>query len=594
MDAKPISISEVIAGQKYYVIPVFQRYYEWPIERWKSLWQDLEPLIDEYDTNLSHFIGPMVIISKAVPYDVPRYLVIDGQQRLMTTFVLLAALRDRARALGYENIARAIDTNDLAFLNLHGERTHKIIPRMRDRDTLFNILRGKLTEVNRDSLLAQAYDYFYSEIERITPYQMNLFENLRTDQIIDRLYNAITQRLRIVMITLGNDDNPSSIYESLNFKHETLADAALIRNYVFMKIDSVDEQEKFDETIWKTFEGMFGTREESQQILTDFYYRYLISETEYIARKRLYSMFTEYVDNFLKEGKSLLQLVNRLKRFAGFFIAITRQCEDPELESAFQRFRALDVDTAIPLLLHLYDRYKNPDNSESITKNNFLTMLNVIESFILRRSILRERTRGYGLDFAVAQSQSKTIRTLMNYFAGKGWPTDQQILEVIDTFAFYLRESKKARLVLTEIERSYGHKERIDFSNLTIEHVMPQQLTLEWRQMLGADSSDVYADYLHTLGNLTLTAYNNEMGNRPYPEKQQVYISSNLQLNKYFSSKNKWTIKEIKERSQVLAKRFLELWPRPEQLMTRKGGGQARRIQPGPISLQHSLIDIDQ
>ncbi len=567
MKAQPVSMSDILAGPKQYVIPVFQRYYEWQHDRWQVFWQDLSALVDEYDTNLTHFIGPMVIIAEAVPYDAPRYLVIDGQQRLMTIFVLLSVIRDRAKALKLKNIANAIDLNSLFFFNTDGDRMNKLIPRLRDRDTLSNILNTKHKELDPDSLLTKAYDYFTHEVGQISPIQGDLFAD-EPEKILDTLYQTITQRLRIVMITLDHDDNPSNIFESLNFKSEKLSDADLIRNYVFMQMKTVEEQEEFNNAVWKSFEELFNFSDKSRQLLTDFYYRYLISRTEYLARKRLYNLFTSYVDKFLKDDKptKLLQLVNELKQFAHYFISIIHKCDDSDLETAFKRFRELDTDTAIPLIVYLYEKYEKRNGKSELSKPQFLNMLRIIESFILRRSILRERTRGYGLNFANARPHASDLNSLMKYFASKGWPTDRHIREAIKDFAFYHRERKKCSLILKEIERSFGHKERVNLNELTIEHVMPQNLTSNWRKMLGSHAEELHEKYLHTIGNLTLTGYNLEMGDSPYEEKRQVYRNSNLQLNSYFKTHEKWTDKEILERTETLTARFIDLWIRPDEI----------------------------
>ncbi len=278
-------------------------------------------------------------------------------------------------------------------------------------------------------------------------------------------------------------------------------------------------------------------------------------------------MFTSYVDEFLKHN-SLNQLVNDLKKYAHYFIAIIHKCPDYDFEASFNRFRQLDVNTAIPLVLYLFDRYESRDKGFNISKSLFLNMLNIIESFILRRSVLRESTRGYGLDFALACEKTGNLYSFMQYFAEKGWPTDQQLRDSITGFQFYRREQKKCRLVLKELELSFGHKEKIDLSNqrIQIEHVMPQNLNFKWREMLGENADELHEKYIHTLGNLTLTGYNIDLSNKPFKEKRRVYQESNFQLNSYFDNCKKWTDKEIVKRTKLLTEIFIEIWPRPSEI----------------------------
>lgn len=564
MDAHPSSISDVITGQKQYVIPVFQRTYEWEKEQWETFWHDLSAIAEEKGQDLTHFIGPMVVISHAFPHAVAKYLVIDGQQRLMTLSVMLAALRDRARDLKCVKIANAIDANTLFFLSTSGESVQKIIPRIRDSDALSKILHSKPSEADQNLLITQAYNFFYSQFEQAMPAQPSLFDE-SPQVFFDRFYNTITQRLRIVMISLDKGDDPSNIYESLNFKVATLKDADLIRNYVFMKLSTLEEQEAFNSASWRPFEELFSFSKDSGQLLTDFYYRYLISKTDYLARKRLYASFSTYVDEYLEEG-DLRQLASELTKFARYFIAIKHKCDDEELEAAFVRFRQLETDTAIPFLLSLYDRCATTDSEGSINKATFLQMLRMVESFILRRLILRERTRGYGLDFALAVKKSGTIKELSSYFAQRGWPTDEQIGKALEDFEFYKRASVQSRLVLTEIERAFGHKETSDLTNLQIEHVLPQHLTQSWREMLGQDAEEKHEKLCHTLGNLTLTGYNQDLGYRPFAEKKVEFQKSKISLNEYFEKSDKWSEDEIRERTSYLADRFIDIWGRPDDI----------------------------
>jgi len=570
MQAHPTSMSEIMSGPKRYVIPVFQRYYEWEEERWKTLWKDIVALLDETNIEVPHFIGPMVMIGRTVPYDVPLYLVIDGQQRLMTFFVLLSAIRDYADQLDLSNLADSVDSNSLSYKNKDGEKVSKIIPRLRDQSTLNGIFLEDHTEIDPDSLLVKAYNYFLREIEGIAPIQQSLFDDLSQEDMLNRLHQTILHRLKIVMISLDTHDNPSNIYESLNFKQDLLSDADLVRNYVFMQLTDLSEQETFNSTYWQSFEESFQQYgQDSKKILTDFYHNYLKARSEYVPSNRIYEKFTTYVDKFLK-SRNLTQLVNQLKQYGRYYNAIINNCDDPDLEVAFKRYRRLDANSAIPLILHLYRRYLGDGDESKISKSVFLNMLRIIESFILRRIILRGRTRDYGRDFTIARSRAQDLKSLMQYFAEKGWPTDQQIQDAMKEFEFYRRDSKRCNLVLKEIELSYGHKEKLDLDNesIQIEHVMPQNLNLHWRETLGKDADTIHEKYLHTLGNLTLTAYNPDLSDRKYSEKRQIYQDSNFQLNSYFATHEKWAEKDILERTEELTKKFIEIWPRPENIAT--------------------------
>lgn len=583
MNADETTIDQLIAGTKQYIIPVFQRDYEWGRERWKILWDDILSVFDDFELNLTHFIGPIVVVSKALPYEYPLHLVIDGQQRLVTTFIILAAIRDRARTLGLGSLARSVQTNSLTFLHTDGRLIYKLRPRIRDRETLNRILDGKTDDIDVNSLLTESYHYFLDEIRRLTPDQPSLFENDSPEKTLPRLYHTITQRLIAVTITLGNNDNPSNIFESLNFKQELLADSDLIRNYIFMQIP-VDKQDEFHNAEWKSFEDMFNDLpyddKEKKKVLTDFFYRYLITRTHYFPRKILYSQFTEYVNELFRKGTTPTQLVNELKQFGHYFLVITQSgFADSELEESLERFRRLDTPTAVSLVLAIYERYDKGEKSDRrITASTFLAMLQIIESFILRRAITRENTRNYGEDFALAIAHIDSVNSLIRYFDSKGWPTDERIIDALREFPIYHREPKKTAIILREIERSFGHKEEVHLEKTTVEHVMPRNLTFEWRAMIGPRADEVHERLLDTIGNLTLTGYNVEMGAKPYQDKREYYLQSKIELNNYFRNHDKWGEDEILARSRVLAEQLTKIWIRPEstspQRMAKGGAGE--------------------
>ena len=232
----------------------------------------------------------------------------------------------------------------------------------------------------------------------------------------------------------------------------------------------------------------------------------------------------------------------------------------------------LDVTTALPLLMDWYDRYDDESSTDPISKETFLSMIDALESFVIRRSILRERTRGYGSDFAQAK-KSRTVNDLLSYFSQRGWPSDSEVQEALVTFELYSKEKNKTRLILEELERSFGHRELVDLNDpnvISIEHIMPQadRLPDAWKNMLGENACEIHEKYRHSIGNLTLTGYNRELGKKSLYEKKQVYATkvsgSRLALNDFVLQQEQWTEYEICERARQLSKRFVEIWPRAE------------------------------
>jgi uncharacterized protein with ParB-like and HNH nuclease domain len=571
MDAHPSTVSNILAGEKQYQIPVFQRFYSWKEDSWIRLWNDTSSLLDDTDRQIEHFIGPFVTIAMAYPHDITRFIVIDGQQRLMTFTILLSALREVATNEGLESLAKAIESNYLHFHDARGRKTYKLMPRSKDRDSLRQIVDGFADEAVQETLMVKAYNYFVKQISSLVTQNDDEDNSI---EVLTNLYETLTKRLQLVMITLGSKDNPSNIFESLNFKGEKLTEADLLRNFFFMQVP-IEYQDEFERKIWQPFEEYFVDKTSSginTQMLTDFYYHYLISKTEYIQRQALYSSFSKYVTEYIKSAKEpyskLEVLVDELKRFASHYLNIMAgQEQDKALSAAFARFINLNTNTALPLLLSLYERYSNRSVKEKLSKAELLTMLNAIESFILRRVITRERAKGYGEDFAKAIQKSQNIDDLAQYFVTKKWPTDEEVTKELITFQLYRRDRTKCALILREIERSYNFKEGPNLDSpksFTIEHIMPQTLTQEWQNALGPDANEIHDIYLHSLGNLTLTAYNGKLGQLPYQQKRENFLKSGFRINHYFEDVDMWSWETMEQRTRDLAERFLRIWPRVE------------------------------
>lgn len=573
MDPKEQYLEKLIRSSNQFIMPVFQRFYVWNKPLWLTLWKDIIVLIEEDDIKSKHFMGPMIFSDNTSLSSGSKTMVIDGQQRLITIFILLAVIRDHAKKMNLKDKAESIDSIYLFSINRDNEIIPKIEPRMMDRDTFLKIINNNHENIGSDSLVSKAYQFFSHKIEEILPLQGDLFKSSTPQVFIEKLINTITMRLCVLAIELSPDDNPSTIYYSINFKSEPLSDADLIRNYVFMQFKSFEEQEQFNTTNWGGFEELFGVTEQSRESkkstkekedLSDFYYRYLLSKQGYFPYKKVYSQFISYANEFTRtKNKSLPKLVNELKLYANYSFSILSECKESDLEAAFKRFRLLEREkSTIPLLLYWYNKY---EENKSF-KPTFLEMLRIIESFILRRAILKRRTlRGYGEILTKAIEYADTPVKLMQFLADKDWPNDQDVRKALKDYPFYHESTEQTKLVLSEIERSYGHKEIVNLEDprITIEHVMPQTLNESWQQMLGKDFNKIHKKYIHTLGNLTLTGYNGEMGNRAYKKKRQELINSHLELNTYFKNHEKWTEKEILERSDTLIDRFITIWKRP-------------------------------
>ena len=386
----------------------------------------------------------------------------------------------------------------------------------------------------------------------------------RGETRIRELFVAMTERLSLVVITIDGE-NPYEIFESLNSTGLPLEESDLVRNYLFMQVP-IAEQEEFNADHWEDFEQIFETIEDYPAITpTAFYRNFLMRLGEYSKAKQT---FVDFKKQNRQRGLTPVEQVAELKRFAGFEQSLRRPktCQDPGIRSALGQLAMLDITTAHPLLLNLFERHKNGQ----LDYDEFLGCLHDLASFALRRSICGESTRNYGRWFceAITAIREDPKSDLRGYLIRRGWPDDNAFAHRLSEFPIYRRESKKCRLVLETLEQSYGHKEKVDPATLTIEHVMPQTLSGKsgnaWKAMLGDDWKKVHERLLHSIGNLTLSGYNQDLGNKAYEAKRAELLRSNLVLNKHFENVEEWAEPAIVARGEKMAEQIVELWPRPD------------------------------
>jgi hypothetical protein len=542
-----------------FVIPMFQRYYVWKQRNWRRLWEDITQIMT-LPPERKHFMGSLVCLQvQGQPGVVPQYLVIDGQQRLTTLGILLCAIRDEADKLAGEqtkSIAQQIQNHYIVDTFRKGYEKYKILPRTRDRESLFDLFEGK--QAAKGSTLQLAYDFFRKQVVGSEP----------SGERIARIFEAVTTRLSFVTITLV-DENPFEIFETLNAEGVPLQEADLIRNHVFLKV-GLQDQDAFEASHWKPFEALFEVEGEEAAIsITDFYRDFLMRKGVYVRKNEVYEAFKREVDSLQLSPQELLKL---LSRYARLYLYIRRPLTaPPSLHKELKRVHRLGITTTNPLILHFLDL-----NSEGgMSDQEVITCIKAIESFIIRRSITGQRTRGYGDQFPAAipvLDKAALVPSLAVYLEKIGWPSDEVFVKELQVFSIYTREPNIAQLILLGIEESGGHKEAVDVDGLLdkkkiqIEHVMPQTISDDekgdsWKEMLGPNWKVIHEKILHVLGNLSLSGYNPELSNEPFDHKKNEFAGSNLLLNKYFEDVDVWDQKAIEKRGEKLALDASLLWP---------------------------------
>ena len=514
MKANETTFQHVIEGTKQYIVPLFQRPYCWDKAQWETLWNDLVDMQDVVCPR-SHFIGSIVTLqTQSVPEGVPKYLLIDGQQRLTTTFILLTLLRDHAQHEGRTELADEIEQTLLVNRFKKGDDHVKLLPTQTDRPAFLELVQHPGTIPS--GRIGAAYSF--------------LDRKLRTAGIdVEALKGIIVERLAVVSITLGSDDNPYLVFESLNAKGERLTQADLIRNFFFLKIHT-DHQEDMHRQYWLPMQEALAEQ------LTEFIRHYLIGQDgSFLRGDSVYFRLKERLG-----GGDAVELLQTLHRAAFHYERLLKPNVEPErnLSESLAALGRLDVTTAYPFLLRCYDDHE----SGRLSASEFSSVVNVIENYVVRRFVCFIPTNQFNKIFPGLYNQIRreahpsVLAGVRSILAGRGYPKDVEFRRALVENGLYGSGDRQAkiRFILERIERYLAGKEPPRLETVTVEHVMPQTLTDDWRAYLGEDWETAHSLWLHTLGNLTLTGYNSEMSNDDYSAKRQRLIKGTLHLNKLF------------------------------------------------------------
>ena len=538
MKASETNFQPIIEGTKQYVVPLFQRPYSWDKKEWDVLWTDLIDLC-EYPEPKSHFIGSLVTMPTiSVPEGVAKFMLIDGQQRITTIFILLAVIRDIAKNNALKDLADEISQTMLVNPFKKGVDYFKLMPTQTDREAFKKLV---LEGSDGQSQIGRCYQFFDRKI--------------RQDNIdVRSLTKVITGRLSVVSIVLDHDDNPHLVFESLNAKGRPLTQADLIRNYFFMRIH-VDQQEEIHTRYWQPMQVAMGDD------LTECIRHYLMRNGSLVKQSDVYFTLKDRVGQI-----DALSALEDIALFAGYYEKLLHPEKETNnsLQIVLKRINRLEVTTAYPFLLNCYHDYCQG----RLEIGDYLDILQTIENFIIRRFVCNVPTNELNKIFPQLYAQAilrdpgclpKGVRAVLQT---RGYPKDIEFRSRLVESKLYGagERTTKTKLILETIETSYRHHEVVPFDSLTIEHVMPQTITDWWQEHLGEDWQADHELFLHTLGNLTLTAYNSELSNDPFPDKKVRFASSHVDLNNYFELIVNWNRDAIETRSRILADQVVNIW----------------------------------
>lgn len=541
-----------------FVIPIYQRTYSWTARECRQLWDDVVRAGSDSGIDV-HFVGSIVYIEDGlsqVSLQAPL-LVIDGQQRLTTVTLLLAAL---AEALGDDEVidgfnARKVRNYYLLNPEESGERQFKLLLSQGDKATLTSIVAGQDPQGEPSITVSENFALF-----------RELIAGRKGDLAV--VCRGLA-KLVVVDIALNRDhDNPQLIFESMNSTGRELSQADLIRNFILMGLEP-ELQTRLYRDYWRPMEVAFG-----QQAYTThfdaFMRHYLTVQTGNIPKlSDVYDAFKTHARAFGASEADIERLVREVRDFARYFCAMALGAEqDADLKRAFQDLVELKVDVAYPFLLDLYRDHA----TGRLEKADFLVAIRLVEAYVFRRAISAIPTNSMNKTFAtfarsvVKERYLESIKAhFLNLPSYRRFPRDDEFRRDIQTRDLYNFRSRSYWLRRFE---NFGRKERVLVDEYTIEHIMPQNpdLSKAWRDALGPDWEQVQKNWLHTLGNLTLTGYNSEYGARPFAEKRDMsggFGVSPLKLNAGLGQLETWNEDAIRSRAVTLAETAADVWAAP-------------------------------
>jgi predicted transport protein len=564
--------TKLINGTTQFVIPVFQRDYSWTDSHCEALWNDIIRVGSD-PQSAGHFVGSVVYVpSGDTAAGFTRWLLIDGQQRLTTVTLLLLALRDHLTESGWQPKSeddptqRRIDAYFLRNTQEEGDRQQKLVLRRHDQQVLKALLDVATPPSDIDSQILENYAFFREKAATVDP---------------SVVYRGIGKLIVVdVALDRGSDD-PQLIFESLNSTGLDLSQADLIRNFILMRVDE-KSQTRLYESYWRHIEEMFRG---SPKIFDNFArdYMALIAKTnKQVRADQIYHEFRAFFR--LREATTSADAeLAEMLRFAKYYAAFAGTSAAPKaLATSLQRLNRL-AEVAAVAVMRLFDCHSN---KKTLSDSEMIQALELLESFVIRRSVCGLQTRAYGQFFpSVAQciSDDAPLSTLQVALAGTGeshrFPADQEFQAELEHRDLY--SMRNCHFILDRIE-NFDTKELSETSEYTIEHVLPQneRLGKAWRDMLGEDWKEIQRMWVHRLGNLTLTGYNSTYSDKPFEEKKTIkggFNVSAVRLNQAVREASVWTAGEIEARGKMLSALALKIWPAPKA--SKEALGRWRRTE---------------
>lgn len=577
MQAQVHSISNVLSlNATSFFIPPFQRAYAWGKTEIERYFSDIKKILQYKDEpkQLEHFFGTLVVKSEINGFET-IYKVIDGQQRLTTTLIFLIALRDNLTT----------DNNEINHINqtylFTSNGNIKLTPVIKDYENYQALVNKQIT---KPSIIKTAYDIFCNLI--------NDYKKQFSEVILQDFIYAI-KKLNVAVIFLEEDpfkgEDPQIIFETLNSLGKPLTLSDLIRNYVLLNFPA-DKQTKIYETLWfPKIEQLLGDK--SSEFFRDFLQyktQKLLKVVSNNSTKEIYAEFKNYIATKYKDNT---EFINDIISYAPLYkLVITEENKVGEIiknaeiiELLRNIFWDIKSEAFKPFVLGMLFYY----NNKKLSDNILIDSLKTIRTYLIRRRIMKltlgeNKTIPTLSKFVddLANKKITMLELLTNLAFATRFPNDAEVRKKLTETPLYEESKSYIKFIFGKIEK-HNTKVSVNFRDpkITIEHIMPQKLTEDWQNMLGENFEDIHKEYLHNIGNLILTEFNSEMGNKPFDEKQIKLKKSNLNFRNEILNAKKWSNLEIKNHQEKMIDDFLTVFDLPQQFQLSSNWNQIVKDQ---------------
>lgn len=544
-----------------FVIPVYQRNYTWSADRdVKQYLEDLKKVLNGKYKN--HFLGIIIYLEKPIDFSTRELSVIDGQQRLTTTFLIIYAIKRILEKSGESEKVKQLEGQYLTNPYHSDKIKYKLKPLVSDDDVYRCIVENRVNDItDEDSNVYRNFIYIERYLDSL------IAEGYDANSILLAL-----DKLYVVTVPISEEDNAQKIFESINATGVKLTAADLIRNYLLMDLPS-DIQEYYYRNYWKKIEA--NVSQNSKEL--ELFFRMFLAVKTYtlVPKNAVYRSFVEWTEITAIDISELLQDLLEYAYIYNILINSDIKQIPKALQVPFTDFRKISSDIPMSIIMEFYHMYRNGIIEESMLGD----LVSAINSFLIRRSICDMDSQNISKLFPAllkkilekCNSDYSSIVAVLNQemvgnnanTSGSYMPNDKQMMDSLRSASVYKRPA--LRIILDRLEL-YDNPAPVDLEKLSIEHLMPQTPTEEWIEELDTDE-ETYYEYLHRIGNLTLAAKadNSKMSNLGWEYKNAVLKgTSHLKLNMPLLDIDRWTLQKIDERSVELIEKICEVFPYPE------------------------------